>query len=227
MKKLYSTLLIIGCFLSLSFAQNYDFGVTAIVDPANGVNVDQNFNDTISVTVKNFGPTLPTTDSVMLRMLVDGMLTNVLYYITPAIPFPSGLSVTVGWLVNLGSLGLSINSHSICWTIYMGSLDTNSANDTTCVSYNIIMTGIESALAQESKIFLSNGQLNVDVTNKQIKGSTALSVYNLAGSLIYSEEIDGDGHVASTVDLSNQSTGMYIVRLLSDGKLIESRKFMK
>ncbi|PCH91695.1 MAG: hypothetical protein COB85_08825 [Bacteroidetes bacterium] len=227
MKKLYSTLIVLVCFAGLSISQPYDFGVTAIVDPIDGSSLEQNFNDTMQITVFNFGPDLMTTDSVVLRLLVDGILTNVTYYIIPGFPFPSGVGATIGWQVDLASLGLSLGSHSLCWTIYMGSLDTNSLNDSTCVSYTFTVTGIESALEEQSKIFFANGQLNIDVTNPKIKGSSMLSVYNMAGMLVFSEELTGNGQLTSRINLSNHSDGVYIFRLTSDGNLIESRKLLK
>ncbi len=224
MKKLYSTFFILVCFAGLSFSQNYDFGVTAITEPSPGANVDPSTSDSMKITVQNFGPDLPTTDSITMIMLVDGTPTTSIYWVKFTGTFPNGASAQFGWDVDFSTLNLG--SRTICWTIFMLT-DTNSANDTTCAVFNIMPVGIESVFGEESKIFLSNGRLNLDVTNSEIRGSTTISIYNMAGSLIYSEDIDGDGHVASTVNLSDHATGMYIVRLLSDGKLIESRKVMK
>lgn len=224
MKKLYSTLFILVCFVGLSFAQNYDFGVIALDVPAPGANVDPSASDSMKITVENFGPALPTTDSITLVMLVDGIPTGFIYWVKFTGPFPTGATTQLGWDIDFGTL--NIGTRSICWSIAMLN-DTNSLNDSICANYNIMPTGIESMLGQGSNIFLSNGQLNVDVTNADIQGSSMLSVYNMAGKLIYSEESVGNGQVTSIINMSDQANGVYIVRLMSDGKLIESRKLLR
>jgi hypothetical protein len=49
----------------------------------------------------------------------------------------------------------------------------------------------------------------------------------MAGRLVYAEDIGGNGSISSTIDLSSYATGVYVVRLVSKGRLIDTRKLLK
>jgi len=231
MKKLYSTVFIIACCASLTFSQSIDLGITAIIDPAPGASVDINYSDSIKFTLVNYGPAIAGTDTITFVWFVDGILQAALYSLQFGSTFPTSALATISAQVDFSQINnptITVgNTYSICFAVAMLGIDTNMSNDSACANYTITTTGLESIPGQKSNIFLSNGQLNVDVTHANIVGSSMLSVYNMAGTLIHSEEINGDGHIQSTIDLTNESHGVYIFRLLSDGKLIESRKLMK
>ena len=229
MKKLYISILAVAFSFNIASSQTFDVGVTAILDPAPGSTVASTFNDTMTFMLQNFGDTIFTGTDILFGVLVDGVLMPTGYTLPLGVDFPPNTAALVTGVVDLASLNLNDGIHTVC--ISTANLtDVNLANDSACGNYTISGTppvGIESILGQKSAIFLSNGQLNVDVTNANIVGSASLTVYNMAGILIYSEELSGNGQVTAIADLSDQATGVYVVRLLSNGQMIEARKLMK
>ena len=106
--------------------------------------------------------------------------------------------------------------------------DVDNSNDSACATYTFtVPAGIGLTLGSKSSIFLNNGILNLNITHSDIVESTTLTVYNMAGRLVYAEDIGGNGSITSTVDLSSYATGVYVVRLVSKGRLIDTRKLIK
>ena len=228
MKKILLSIIALAFVINLGFSQGIDVGVTAMISPTPGSDMAMDFNGTMSFNLENFGPNIPNGDTLYLGMYFDGVIAPVGYTLELTSAFNTNDVILTSGPVDFSLLSnVTAGLKSICFRTAMIT-DTDLTNDSACAFYNILSgNGIASVLGEQSTIFLANGRLKIDVTNADIVGSSMLSVYNMAGTLIHSEEINGDGHIESTIDLTNESHGVYIFRLLSDGKLIESRKVMK
>ena len=205
-------------------------GVTSIDIPAPGSSIPTAYNDTLAFTVMNFGDPMPANDSLIIGIYVDGALQlNGFIYELPTL-WPTSVAIQLLIIYDIGALSLTAGPHTICLTT-LDINDVDLTNDSSCASYTITVppppAGIGSALGSQSSIFLVNGQLNLDVSSSDISGSTAVTVYNMSGTLIHSENISGSGNLSAVIDLDDHAAGVYVVRLVSSGKLVEVKKLMK
>ena len=54
--------------------------------------------------------------------------------------------------------------------------------------------------------------------NNEVKGKTAIKVYDTTGRVVYEEDLgDFEGEYSNTITLPNQSTGIYILNIIQDG----------
>ena len=128
----------------------------------------------------------------------------------------------------MSTLGLGNGNHTFCFWIQMPG-DIDNSNDTACATYTLVdPVGVETREVQEySRIYFVDGQLRLDVCNSRILGFSTLSVFSILGREIYSEPLTGNGRLVSTVNFSQQPKGVYIIRIVSNGKLIDTRKLIK
>lgn len=226
MKKRYTSLLALILTGNIAFAQP-DMGVTEITTPTPGSSILTTYNDTLAFKIKNFGDSLNIGDSLVITMFIDGVEAPGGYFLIMQQAWPTNDEYVLAGPVDFTSLNISAGSHTICLTTDDAD-DVNHANDTACATYTFtVPTGIGLTLGSKSSIFLNNGILNLNITHSDIVESTTLTVYNMAGRLVYAEDIGGNGSISSTVDLSSYATGVYVVRLVSKGRLIDTRKLIK
>jgi len=237
MKKLYISIIVFAFSFSAAFSQ-MDIGITTITNPAPGSTISATFNDTMEFYMQNFGPDIPGTDTVYVGFVIDNVAFPAIYSLPLGSTFPSNAVLIVTAVVDLSALNFSDGTHTICATTVTFPFppgDADLTNDSTCANYWVGAppppppppVGIESRIGSKSSIFLNNGTLNIDVANEDIVESTMLTVYSMSGALVHAEDIGGTGSISSKVNLSNQVTGVYVVRLVSQGKLIETQKLMK
>ena len=229
MKTLYTSLLALILTGNIAFSQGgLDLGVTGITIPAPGTSLLTTYSDTFAFKIFNFGDTLYAGDTLHLNMYLDGVMQPAGSFSTLLVAtWESQVELTVSASFNFGLLNISAGTHSICMG-FVNYNDVDNSNDSACATYTFtVPTGIGLTLGSKSSIYLNNGILNLNITHSDIVESTTLTVYNMAGRLVYAEDIGGNGSISSTVDLSSYATGVYVVRLVSKGRLIDTRKLIK
>ena len=68
----------------------------------------------------------------------------------------------------------------------------------------------------------SNGQFNVTVSSLQ--KSSSIEIYNSIGELVYSQKVINE---QNTIELTNEANGLYFVKVMSDGKIVGTKKIIK
>ena len=68
----------------------------------------------------------------------------------------------------------------------------------------------------------NNGQFNIIISSPQ--KNTSIEVYNNIGVLVYSQKIVNE---QNTIELANEATGLYFVKVMSDGKIVGTKKIIK
>lgn len=86
--------------------------------------------------------------------------------------------------------------------------------------------GVDENINNETQISIypnpSNGSFNI-FTSQQIKNGI-IEIYNTIGELIFSQKIINQ---QSSIDLKNQASGLYFVKVISDGEVIGMKKVVK
>jgi hypothetical protein len=98
------------------------------------------------------------------------------------------------------------------------------------ICYSIIPTEIPSVSANNNDIIIypnpSSGVYSILYSNKTNEKPT-LEVINVLGQIVYSSKLSGKGsNLTETLDLSNQSNGMYLIRI-NNGKEVIAKKVIK
>ncbi len=68
----------------------------------------------------------------------------------------------------------------------------------------------------------NNGIFNISISSQINKG--IIAVYNSIGALVYLQEITNQ---ENSIELSNQANGLYFVKVMSDNKIVGTRKIIK
>lgn len=223
--------MVVGASYLLSHSQQVtDLGVTAILNPVPNTNVPNNFNDTLKFTIQNFGmTTISSGDTIPLSIEVDGLIAiPVLLGIDSDFPPMAQANVDlVG--IDLGAMGLPNGNHTVCISTAMPG-DVDPANDSTCATYTLVDPTVifESSNNWENiQVYFANDRLHFNVTHLEIEGRASISVYSVLGQEVFSGQLGANGHIAMSINVSDQPKGVYIVRIVSNGKLIDTRKVMK
>ena len=231
MRKIYLTLMMVGLGFLISYSQlTIDVGVTSIQSPAPNSSIPNNFNDTIQFVVQNFGTaTIGSGDTIPHVIELDGIF-PVQTDVVLSSDFPPGVQAIVSLVgVDLGALGLPNGNHTVCIRTEMPG-DVDASNDETCATYTLVDPTVidETGSDREDvKVYFVNDQLHFNVTHPEIEGSATVSVYSVLGQEIYSGPMGEQGRIMGSINIAGHPKGVYIVRMVSNGKLIGIQKLIK
>lgn len=232
--------LILSCFFALSsiaaFAQ-LDLAATHIVSPAAGTVVTSNSPISIVFAVTNTGTTtLNVGDSIFYRIDINGGVVTIgganIFYIplTKTLAPNDSVHITVGatldfWNFGQGSLanqstftiGFNVRGTTCCPSLD----DADLTNNQISISLTNGSLSADELDALQLETFYANNELHVEFLSGL--GMIDVSIYNLAGQIVKTTSLTE----SDNVNLNELPKGVYISKITSEGKLLETKKFVK
>ncbi len=226
-----------------SFAQ-LDLSVTSIISPANGSTVADLAQTPSKFVVTNVGTTtLAAGDTIFFRNELNattqtyvsgGNQVNVFIRVLPRAVGPNDtvsatITLPIAWSnagVSSGSSftwGFNVRGTTCCPTVN----DQNTANDVAFVTLNASGTvGIEEEI-ESIKPIISLSRGNIIVSASNVTSSTTVEVFDLVGKQILSGKL-GEGEVVDKrFNLTNATSGIYLVVIKDGNSVITTQKVMK
>ena len=231
---------ILACFFALTsvaaFAQ-LDLSASHIVSPASGTTVTSNNAFTVKFAVTNTGTTtLNAGDTIFYRIDINGGVVTIgganIFFIPLTIPLAPNDSVHISVGANLDfwgfaggalanqstfTIGFNVRGTTCCPSIDDADLSNNQISLTLT---NGSLSSVE-ANTFELETFYANNQFHVEYINGI--GSLDISIYNLAGQIVKTTTITQ----SENIELSELPSGVYVTKIASEGRLIETKKFVK
>tara|TARA_R110002072_G_scaffold216958_8_gene374542 strand:+ start:7897 stop:8604 length:708 start_codon:yes stop_codon:yes gene_type:complete len=232
--------LILACTFALfsvaAFAQ-LDLEATSIVSPASGTSVTSGNPFTVKFAVTNTGTTtLNTGDSIFYRIDINGGIVtiggaNIFYIILSKTVAPNdSVHISVTANIDFWNFGQGALANSSTFTIgfnVRGTTCCPSLDDANLANNQISLTLTNGSLsndeleAVELETFYSNNEFHVEFLN--IGSAIDVNIYNLTGKLVKTAALTG----SEDIDLSDLPQGVYISKIVSKNKLVETKKFVK
>jgi len=111
----------------------------------------------------------------------------------------------------------------------------NTGNGSVSIKYGV--TGINDLIVSSDQVDIypnpSNGIFTVEVKSEALRTNSIIEVYNMMGQQVYSQlfpkgSIGTTFHFPLSIDLSNNASGIYMLRILNtDGTLLSLKKIIK
>lgn len=222
-------LLAISFFAFTAYAQ-YDLSVT-LIKPADGDYIPAGASWDVEYVVTNNGSTaITSTDTLAIFPSIGGQ-----YVINPFAEFasiPVGGSATLTFVHPPLTGGVDGMVDFCVFAAVWNFADADSSDNFGCSSIlwdTDATVGTEefSVVELEDNSFYSKGVYNLDITNVYDRNNVVISVFNIAGQEVLTENLDvNNGVIKGSINMETLPMGIYLVNLNSKEGVISTTKVM-
>jgi hypothetical protein len=231
--------LLLSCFVAMGFAAAAQVTTTNIAvnmtSPTANATVTPGVAVPITVEITNNGTTaLTTSDSLLLFFSLNGNVIQgqggpLIALVRQNIAVNATYTANVNLTFN--SIAASAAANFCSNVIHISATDTDSTNNSSCASVNLIQGTVSSNDAYVSVFqnasFFSNGMLNLNLSGLVRNEMVTAEVLNIAGQVVMTQTVQANDGVIKTEVPVNAASGLMLYRITnSRGEVLATEKFM-